>query len=453
MRRQEMNWQTESIFTSEPVVTARLGIPPAPVTLQTFMSKRATTGRAGASEKQDTPLPDLNPPGGLWFRGDFGRALFRESRHSEFPVQSSRIPSLDGLRALSILLVCVGHLAYSAGFPIRHNWWTDAYAHYGVRIFFVISGFLITSLLIREREETGTINLKQFYIRRAYRVLPAAYVYLVVMSVVFHESLAYKYLIIAYTFLTSYSLHSPWVLIHLWSLSVEEQFYLLWPAAMALGFIVARRFGFGALAVAPVVRFVLLQGAWHLGALWFFPAVVDSLAAGCLFAMYQSELGKHRSFFTWRGFPLIWAVTLSIPILHHYHYILKFWHVAGLVQVSALTIFNLGIVLCIQNAIIVRPRLLNTPMVIWIGNLSYGLYLWQMPFTNANVQSWATAFPQNLILAMLAAAVSFYAIEQPALRLRERSAKKARPFEAKGKDASSLSHSPPLRLEANRPRQ
>jgi peptidoglycan/LPS O-acetylase OafA/YrhL len=218
-------------------------------------------------------------------------------------VQSSRVPSLDGLRALSILLVCVAHFSYTAGFPIRHDWWTVVYAHYGVRVFFVISGFLITSLLIREREKTGTINLKQFYIRRAYRILPAAYFYLVVITVVSHQSLAYKDLFIAYTYLTSYSLHQPWVLIHLWSLSVEEQFYLVWPAAMLLGFILARRLAFGAVAAALVVRFVLVKVGWYHASLWSFPAVADSLAAGCLLALYQSELGKHRSFFTWRGFP------------------------------------------------------------------------------------------------------------------------------------------------------
>ena len=342
-------------------------------------------------------------------------------------VPSSRIPSLDGLRALAISLVCVCHFAYSVGFPVRHNWWTDAYAHYGVRIFFVISGFLITTLLLREQEKTGTINLKQFYIRRAYRILPAGYAYLVVVTIIFHQSLPDKYLVAAYTYLTSYAIHSPWILIHLWSLSVEEQFYLIWPLAMVLGIFVARRFALGAIAVAPVVRFVLKTIGPSLGALYFFPSVVDSLAAGCLLALYQTQFRQHRSFFAWRGFPLIWAVTLSLPILHHYHYILKFWHVAGLVQVSALTIFNLGIVLCIQNAITVRPRLLNNPIVVWIGNLSYSLYLWQMPFANPNVQSWATTFPQNLVLALLAAVVSFYAIEQPVLRLRERRAEKSLP--------------------------
>ena len=201
-------------------------------------------------------------------------------------MQSSRIPSLDGLRALSISLVLVAHLAYSAGFPIQHTWWTDLYAHYGVRIFFVLSGFLITTLLRCEQEETGTIRLKQFYIRRAYRLLPAAYVYLIAVTVIFHQSLPYKYLVAAYLYLTSYALHSPWPLMYLWSLSVEEQFYLVWPAALAIGLIAARRFAFGAIAVALVARFVFLQGVWPQGAVWSFPAVADSLAAGCLLALY-----------------------------------------------------------------------------------------------------------------------------------------------------------------------
>src|SRR6185437_10445893 len=119
-------------------------------------------------------------------------------------------------------------------------------------------GFLITSILKREQEKTGTINLKQFYIRRAYRILPAAYLYLGVVTVLFHDSLPHKYLLLAYTYLTSYALHSPWVLFHLWSLSVEEQFYLVWPILMTIGVIVARRFALGAIAIAPVVRFLLL---------------------------------------------------------------------------------------------------------------------------------------------------------------------------------------------------
>ena len=167
---------------------------------------------------------------------------------------SSRIPSLDGLRALSISFVLVGHLALNTGFPIQRSWWTDAYAHYGVRIFFVISGFLITTLLLGERQKTGKIDLKEFYIRRAYRIFPAAYFYLLVVTFLFYSSLSLNYLVAAYTYMTSYAIHSPWILRHLWSLSVEEQFYMLWPALVALGVLIAPRIAFGALIFAPMLR-------------------------------------------------------------------------------------------------------------------------------------------------------------------------------------------------------
>lgn len=347
----------------------------------------------------------------------------REPKSLDAP--SPRIPSLDGLRALSIFLVLLDHFAYSDGFPIRHSVLTDEYAHYGVRIFFVISGFLITSLLVREREKTGTIDLKQFYIRRAYRILPVAYVYMIVVAIVFRESITAKHLAIVFSYLSSYDLHLPWVLSHLWSLSIEEQFYLVWPIIMVPGIMTSRRFAFAAVAIAPLFRIVMKTSAEPLASVYFFPAVIDSLAAGCLLALYQPELRKYRSFFAWRGFPVIWAFTLAIPVLRHYGDVFLFWPLPHIIHVSALTVFNLGIVLCVQNAIVVRPRVLNHPIAVWVGTLSYSLYLWQMPFTNPDVRSWATTFPQNLGFAFLAALLSFHAIEQPVLRLRERRASRA----------------------------
>lgn len=337
-------------------------------------------------------------------------------------MSSSRIPSLDGLRALSILLVMFGHFAYTPGFPVHRNMLTDAYAHYGVRIFFVISGFLITTLLIREREKTGAIGLKKFYIRRAYRILPVAYVYLIVIVVMFNGAFTYKQLAVVFTYLSSYAANLPWELSHLWSLSIEEQFYLVWPIAMLWSTLSARRFALAAVALAPLFRIAMNREGFSFAGVYFFPAVVDSIAAGCLLALYQPQLKAYRAFFSWRGFPLIWAFTLSIPILLRYCDAFLFWPLPQMIHVCALTIFNLGIVLCVQHAITERPRFLNHWALVWIGTLSYSLYLWQMPFANPDVESWATTFPQNLVLAFLAAIVSFYAVEQPVLRLRERRA-------------------------------
>src|SRR5262249_39151234 len=101
---------------------------------------------------------------------------------------SARIPSLDGLRAISIGFVLMGHLVWTRGYPLQSAWMADL-AELGVRIFFVISGYLISSLLFadRRRIDEGKLRpgaaLKQFYVRRAYRIFPAAYAFLAVMAV------------------------------------------------------------------------------------------------------------------------------------------------------------------------------------------------------------------------------------------------------------------------------
>lgn len=359
------------------------------------------------------------------------------------PPSSRRIPSLDGLRALSIGLVCLAHFTYSYRAPLRHHAILDYYAHYGVLIFFLVSGFLITTLLMAERERTGGINVKLFYVRRAYRILPVAYAYLVVVTIVFHNSLTHGDLAIAYSYTSSYyESHLPWVLSHLWSLSVEEQFYLIWPLAMAFSVTLARRFAWLTIALAPVFHLLLIKVGLRQGAPYFFPSVADSLAAGCLLALFQPEFRRYRSFFRWRGFPLLWAMTLSIPLLHRYlPIVLRYWGFPHLAQASGLlllTVFNLAMVLCIQNSIVAPPRVLNTAVVVWIGALSYSLYLWQMPFSDPDVRSWATTFPQNLVLALLAAVISFYLVEQPALRIRARRARPRHALELPGATAVAL---------------
>ncbi|HTE88387.1 MAG TPA: acyltransferase, partial [Terriglobales bacterium] len=138
---------------------------------------------------------------------------------------NNRIPSLDGMRALSILMVLVGHAAFSNGSPVTPNHWTHTYAHYGVCIFFVISGFLITTILEKERASTGKIDLRRFFIRRAYRILPVAYVFIGVMILTHYNSLQWGQMAAVLTYTSSYVKGLPFYFTHLWSLSVEEQFY------------------------------------------------------------------------------------------------------------------------------------------------------------------------------------------------------------------------------------
>lgn len=94
-------------------------------------------------------------------------------------------------------------------------------------IFFVISGYLITSILLREREQTETINLREFYVRRADRIFPAALVFMAVAIVLLWPQFRWYHIAAGLLYVANYDLTRPWVFRHLWSLSSEEQFYFL----------------------------------------------------------------------------------------------------------------------------------------------------------------------------------------------------------------------------------
>jgi peptidoglycan/LPS O-acetylase OafA/YrhL len=139
-----------------------------------------------------------------------------------------RIPSLDGLRAISVSLVLIGHLA-RAGYTPQY---TATYTGGGVHMFFIISGYLITTILLGEHARTSTINLREFYIRRAYRILPAAGVFMLFAMIACWREMSWLNLAAMLLYLVNYDATKPWMIGHLWSLGVEEQFYLLWPSAL-----------------------------------------------------------------------------------------------------------------------------------------------------------------------------------------------------------------------------
>jgi peptidoglycan/LPS O-acetylase OafA/YrhL len=131
-------------------------------------------------------------------------------------------PDIDGLRAFAVMAVVLFHAGLDAvpgGFV-------------GVDIFFVISGYLITNLLLREHERTSTINLREFYIRRAFRIFPAAFLFLAVVIVLYWRDMHWYHIASAVFYVANMDITRPWIFGHLWSLSIEEQFYLLWPLAM-----------------------------------------------------------------------------------------------------------------------------------------------------------------------------------------------------------------------------
>jgi peptidoglycan/LPS O-acetylase OafA/YrhL len=345
--------------------------------------------------------------------------------------ENHRIPSLDGIRAVSILMVLYGHLTGTRGFPNRMDSdWGNVLgdvAHLGVLVFFVISGFLITSLLMSEREKTGTISLGKFYLRRVLRIFPAFYALILALGVaswlgwidLSGQDFAY-----ALTYTVNYYPNHPWQIGHLWSLSIEEQFYLLWPATLLVlrrrrALIVAML----AILAGPAVRAAIREWMFHvdpstpLGGMAIFPAMCDYLATGCALALLRPWLLQQNWYLRLTGSRwLALAVPLALLINREAGY--------TLVELLFSPVMNICIALLVESSTrhtrSLAGRFLNWKPVAFLGVLSYSLYLWQQPFVNRHSAAWANAFPQNVIFAVGCALLSYFLIERAFLGLRKR---------------------------------
>lgn len=314
---------------------------------------------------------------------------------------SQRIPSLDGLRAISILAVLFGHVAYASHFQ---NWITGTYAHYGVRVFFVISGYLITTLLLEEEARFGRISLSRFYLRRVFRIFPVAYLYLLVITP-FVAMAAWKWVAV-WLYGSTYVQDLPWNLSHLWSLSVEEQFYLLWPLAIVASGRHAKKLAWLAILTAVVAQYVVAKKfSSSINPNFFFPCVMDSLAAGSLLALYRPRLPRIG--------PIWWLLLLVAPLLSRAGEIQTGWPVPQFFAHINTVVFNALVAVLIIEVTKYPPKWLNSPILVWIGLLSYSLYVWQMPFLNP-------AYKINPAIAVLlvfaAASLSYYFWERPILK-------------------------------------
>lgn len=315
-----------------------------------------------------------------------------------------RIPSLDGMRAISISLVVVGHwveLRY-------HSDVAGAFANLGVRIFFIISGYLITTLLLKEYGKTSTIGLKEFYVRRAYRILPAAIVFMVPVFVIFWHELRWYHMAAAALYLANYDYAHPWFLGHLWSLSVEEQFYFLWPGVLKKWHRHRVAILVGVVAFTPVYRVACHFLQLHGRADESFPAVADVLAIGCLLAIFAARLPRING---------VWAGLMIVPVMlvPVYVGVLRF-HVTAVLLLVLWPVMHASIAGLLLH-VVERPYwVLNVRPVAWLGKISYSLYLWQQLFAyGQHPRSWYfVGFAVGL------ASASYYLVEQPMLRLRER---------------------------------
>jgi peptidoglycan/LPS O-acetylase OafA/YrhL len=344
------------------------------------------------------------------------------------PASSGWLPSIEGVRAVAVGLVLCSHLTGTQGFISSSAATYQALGplgNLGVRVFFVLSGFLITQLLLREEAATGRISLKRFWARRALRIFPAFYVFLIAVAILgplTGRPIPGSDLATSAAYLTNWDRDRVWLIGHTWSLGVEEQFYLLWPIAF-LALAPSRRWLFaGAMfLLGPTSRLITwrLFPEWQLMIGEIFPTVMDALATGVLLALLRTTLHSIPAYLGALGSR--WCALLPFAVL-------------GLNALgSEVTIFrwalgstlaNVGIALLIDRAIAFphtpSGRFLNLPVIRYLGRISYSFYLWQQFFLDRSHHAWYTSFPVNLALAGLAAAASYHLVERPILRLRDR---------------------------------
>ena len=344
------------------------------------------------------------------------------------------LPALDGIRALAVLAV----LAYHGG----QTWAAGGYL--GVDAFFVLSGFLITSLLLAERRQTGAIDLLAFWIRRARRLLPALFLVLGAVAVyaalvaaptelerIRADGLGSLFYVANWRFVFSHQSYfeqfaAPSPLRHMWSLAIEEQFYLVWPL-LVFGFL---RWGNGS-----VRKLALVTGTLALGSLGLMMALhspgedptrvyfgtdtrATSLLVGALLAMLV----------TWRPFGKTARERTAL-------------HLAALASAGVLGwwwattpdrsdwLYNGGfLAAAVLVAVVIADssqegtgllgRMLSLRPLRWIGAISYGLYLWHWPIyvylNSARVNAdgfWLFAI--RISVTFVVATASYYLVEQP----------------------------------------
>lgn len=318
-------------------------------------------------------------------------------------------PGLDGLRGIAILLVLVAHLGFAD---------SGRFGQPGVTAFFVLSGFLITALLLEERVETGDISLSRFWIRRARRLLPAL-VACVALTVTFAYAVGLtitREWLWAMTYVMNFvqagrESYVGGLFGHTWSLAIEEQFYLAWPLIL----LACRRWRpsrllaltLGAAVVSAAVRYALVAGGAESTRTTYGTDVrAEALLLGCALAIV---------FVNWR---LPEAPRWLVPA-----------GLAGLsVSTFAFSAVSLTVAALATTAVIAgivgrtpTGRLLSSRVLVWFGQRSYGLYLWHVPVLVLvgtawpEGQWWERALVAYPIAAVLVV-VSWRYVEQPFLR-------------------------------------
>jgi peptidoglycan/LPS O-acetylase OafA/YrhL len=335
---------------------------------------------------------------------------------------SDRIGALDGWRGFAILLVLVDHAEETS----RSRWVHAATrtGATGVGIFFALSGFLITTLLLAEKAKSGRIRLGRFYLRRVFRLLPSVLVFLGtlfclrqlnILPIPMVQLLAPLLLFRNYI---GGNWGAGWYTGHFWSLTVEEHFYLIWPLLLLATRANLKWLAGIALSIAAwrevSFHLNLLPGPWAPGRT---DIRIDSLLWGCILAVVFSrpalreKLGKTLN--AWVMLALV-AIDVASNALHGWHYYSAF-------EPIILALLVVWPILYPQSGL---RRFLDLPALQAVGKISYSLYIWQqlwllfpgVPMPFHTLQS----FPVNLVMSFVCATASYFLVEKPFIGLGRR---------------------------------
>ncbi|MBO4402761.1 MAG: acyltransferase [Bacteroidales bacterium] len=335
------------------------------------------------------------------------------------------LPGLNGLRAIAALSVMWGH-TFQTDFG---NWGVTGYtlpvAADGVTLFFVISGFLITYLLLHEQAQNRTISIPKFYMRRILRIWPIYYAYMIVALIICGVENGS-----ALWFYGFFAANIPFILsvgiipiVHYWSLGVEEQFYLFWP--WIVKFTHGKNVRLLTVAIGLCVLWLLCKWGTTIAYRFFAVTRFDCMMIGAMGAMlYFSK----NSFFLkvfgnrWVGFVSLLAITFSIPWANC---------IPAPVRPQVIALLSLG---AIMSQLAVHPVVnLENRLCDFVGRISYGIYVIHplvIILLSSFYRNHAPQMPHLLsatavylivtVFTIFVAAMSYRWFEQPFLRMKNR---------------------------------
>jgi len=335
-------------------------------------------------------------------------------------------PQLDGFRGLAVLFVIIGHLLTYGELGPTPTTVGLAFASTGVFLFFVLSGFLITGLLQREKSDKGCINLRRFYIRRSLRLGPALLTFIIVIFGLKRLGLVQdvtNYEIAACLLYARNFFGKSVTLAHVWSLSLEEQFYLCWPGlfriipekrAFAITTIVTGSIAIWRGIAIHLEWFDYGRGIFYMRPYFRFDSILIGACLAVGFATNARFLDGTRK------------MTKTIPAIALWSS-LALWSYYG--EAVSRSLF-LTIQMILIAAILGQLALDGSPLsqaffsnklLCYLGKISYALYLWQQIFLVTKLPPWGflRRFPVNLAASMLMAIASYHIIETSALRLKQ----------------------------------